>query len=74
MGHEFNPYIEDTRRPFWDANGETLRVVNESFLKDPRIDTVILPLFDGVTQIKWKHGFVETANAGVKIGDTGVPS
>lgn len=64
MGNEFNPYIEKIRRPFWEANGETLRKLNKSFLDDPRIDTLILPLFDGVTQIKWKAGYLERQEAG----------
>lgn len=59
MGNEFNPHVESLRRPFWEASGETLRKVNRSFLEDPRIDTLILPLFDGVTQIKWKAGYLE---------------
>ncbi|KAK3171658.1 hypothetical protein OEA41_003742 [Lepraria neglecta] len=64
MGNEFNPYIEKIRRPFWEANGETLRKLNKSFLDDPRIDTLILPLFDGVTQIKWRAGYLERQEAG----------
>ncbi len=59
MGNEFNPYMETIRRPFWEANGEVLRTLNNSFLEDPRIDTLILPLFDGVTQIKWKEGYLD---------------
>lgn len=62
MGDEFNPSIEQMRRPFWAANGETLRKLNQSFLEDKRIDTLILPLFDGVTQIKWKAGYLDAEN------------
>lgn len=60
LGSEFNTYLEKMRRPFWEASGESLRKVNDSYLEDPRIDTLILPLFDGVTQVKWKAGYLET--------------
>ena len=59
IGNDCNPYMENLRRPFWEANGETLRALNKSFVEDPRIDTLILPLFDGVTQIKWKEDYLE---------------
>ena len=59
MGKEFNPYLEKVRRPFWEANGETLRELNRSFVEDERIDTLLLPLFDGVTQIKWKQAYLD---------------
>ena len=60
MGDEFNPSMEQMRRPFWAAQGETMRKLNESFLKDPRIDTLLLPLFDGITQIKWRAGYLDS--------------
>ena len=63
MGNEFNPHLEKLRRPFWEMAGEALRKVNQIFLEDPRVDTLMLPLFDGVTQIKWKEGYL--ANAGL---------
>lgn len=59
MGNDFNPYLEPLRRPFWETAGEALRKVNQAFLEDPRVDTLMLPLFDGVTQIKWKEGYLE---------------
>ena len=63
MGNEFNTFTEKIRRPFWEGCGETLREVNKSFLNDPRIDTLILPLFDGVTQIKWRKEYIENLNS-----------
>lgn len=71
MGNEFNPYIEKVRRPFWEANGETLRKLNRSFVEDERIDTLLLPLFDGVTQIKWKQGYLEGKKAEGTEGPNG---
>ena len=59
MGSEFNPYLEPLRKPFWETAGEALRKVNKDFREDPRIDTVMLPLFDGITQIKWKEGHLD---------------
>ncbi|KAG8529638.1 uncharacterized protein KY384_005119 [Bacidia gigantensis] len=59
MGPEFNPHADKSRRPFWEAMGVTIRKLNVSFLEDPRIDVLLLPLFDGVTMIKWKEGYVE---------------
>ena len=55
FGEDFNPYVEKIRGPFWEASGETLRLINKNFVEDPRIDTLILPMFDGVTQIKWRE-------------------
>lgn len=59
MGSEFNPHADNARRPFWESMGKMLRELNDSFMYDPRIDTLLLPLFDGVTQIKWKEGYLD---------------
>ena len=59
IGKEFNPYIEPLRRPLWETAGEALRKNNKAFIEDPRVDTLCLPLFDGVTQIKWKEGYLD---------------
>ncbi|KAL8969998.1 MAG: hypothetical protein Q9183_001726 [Haloplaca sp. 2 TL-2023] len=57
VGNDFNPYLEPSWRPFWEAAGGTQRKTNQDFLEDPRVDALMLPLFDGVTQMKWKEGF-----------------
>ncbi|KAL8990205.1 MAG: hypothetical protein Q9177_001080 [Variospora cf. flavescens] len=58
MGNEFNPFLEKRRRPFWETAGKALGKVNqEDFVEDPRVVTLMLPLFDGMTQIKRKEGF-----------------
>ena len=59
MGNEFNPYLEPLRRPFWETAGEALRKNNKIFIEDPRVDTLMLPLFDGITQIKWNQGYLD---------------
>jgi len=56
IGKSFNPYLDRVMRPFWETNGEALREFNKGLLKDTRIDICLIPLFDGVTQIKWKEG------------------
>ncbi|KAL8822077.1 MAG: hypothetical protein Q9191_007181 [Dirinaria sp. TL-2023a] len=61
MGPEFNPFMEGFRRPFWEKSAETLRELNKSFLNDERIDCVLLPMFDGITQIKWRAAWLEKA-------------
>lgn len=66
MGNEFNTTTEKIRRPFWEANGETLRKLNKSFIDDPRIDTLILPLFDGVTQLKWNKDYLKDLERSLK--------
>ena len=34
-----------------------MRRFNEFCKEDPRIDNVLLPVYDGVTLIKWKKGY-----------------
>ncbi|KAI4199446.1 MAG: hypothetical protein LQ348_001885 [Seirophora lacunosa] len=65
MGDEFNPFLEERRRPFWEMAGAALRKVNQDFLEDPRVDALMLPLFDGVTQLKWKEGFLAKDNGAI---------
>ena len=59
MGSEFNSYLEPLRKPFWETAGEALRKVSKDFREGPRIDVVMLPLCDGITQIKWKEGHLD---------------
>jgi len=50
-----NPHLAEKVRPYWTANGKALRKFNSFAKNDPRIDTVLLPAFDGITLIKWKE-------------------
>ena len=59
MGSEFNPYLDPLRKPFWETIGEAMREVNKHYREDPRVDVLMLPVFDGVTQIKWKEGYLD---------------
>ncbi|MCJ1379247.1 hypothetical protein MMC17_002347 [Xylographa soralifera] len=49
-----NPILPDKVRPYWTECGKALRRFNTFCKNDPRIDTVLLPVFDGLTLIKWK--------------------
>jgi len=49
-----NPHLPEKVRPYWTENGKALRSFNNFCKNDPRIDTVLLPVYDGVTLIKWK--------------------
>ena len=44
--NEFGPSVEESTRQFGEADGETLRTLNKSLLEDPRIDALIIPLFE----------------------------
>jgi predicted O-methyltransferase YrrM len=48
-----NPSLPSKVRPYWTENGKALRKFCDFCKNDERIDVVLLPLFDGVTWIKW---------------------
>ncbi|MCJ1344982.1 hypothetical protein MMC31_003187 [Peltigera leucophlebia] len=49
-----NPELPANVRPYWTECGKALRRFNTFCRSDPRIDSVMLPVYDGVTLIKWK--------------------
>lgn len=49
-----NPELPDAIRPYWIDCGVALRTFNSFVINDPRVDVAMLPLFDGVSMIKWK--------------------
>ncbi|KAI4186228.1 MAG: hypothetical protein L6R41_003615 [Letrouitia leprolyta] len=49
-----NPGLPAKVRPYWTENGKALRRFNTFCKSDPRIDSILLPLYDGVTLIKWR--------------------
>ena len=69
VGEECNPYMEGFRRPFWEKSAETLREFNGHVVKDERVDCVLRPVFDGVTQIKWREGWLEKVDGKGKGGE-----
>ncbi|EEQ35643.1 O-methyltransferase [Microsporum canis CBS 113480] len=52
---ESNPTLPEKVRPYWTECGKALHKMNKFCKTDPRIDTVLLPLYDGITLIKWKQ-------------------
>ncbi|KAF3010364.1 hypothetical protein E8E14_009515 [Neopestalotiopsis sp. 37M] len=54
VGKDCAPWLNDHVRGYWQSCGEALDEFNTNLVKDPRVDVVVLPVFDGVTQIKWK--------------------
>ncbi|PGH33548.1 hypothetical protein GX50_03620 [[Emmonsia] crescens] len=54
-----NPTLSDSVRPYWTACGKALRQFNNAVIEDPRVDVVMLPVFDGVSFIKLKDQQME---------------
>ncbi|KAF2644122.1 O-methyltransferase [Massarina eburnea CBS 473.64] len=52
---EANPHLLEKVRPYWTECGKALRRFNTFCKSDPRIDTILMPVYDGVTFIKWKQ-------------------
>ena len=51
---DYNPQLPERVRPYWTANGKALRKFNTFVRNDPRVDVVLLPVFDGLTLVKLK--------------------
>lgn len=49
-----NPELDNSVRPYWTECGKALRKFNEYVVNDPRVDVIMLPVFDGISMIKWK--------------------
>ncbi|EDN03975.1 conserved hypothetical protein [Histoplasma mississippiense (nom. inval.)] len=43
-----NPTLPDSVRPYWTECGRALRHFNNAVIEDPRVDVVMLPVFDGL--------------------------
>lgn len=54
ISSDSNPTLPSKVRPYWIECGKALDKFNKFCQEDPRIDTVLLPLYDGITLIKWK--------------------
>ncbi|PWY91341.1 putative SAM-dependent O-methyltransferase [Aspergillus sclerotioniger CBS 115572] len=54
LGQEFAPHLSNAVRPYWTANGVALDHFTKFLLEDERVSTVLLPLFDGVSFVKWR--------------------
>ena len=66
-----NPELDNSVRPYWTECGKALRKFNEFVASDARVDVTILPLFDGVSMIKWKldagKGSIEVDRIGAGV-------
>ena len=60
LGKDYNPHLDSSDRSFWETKGEAMRKAHEYLLSDMRLDVLMLPLFDGMIQIKWKPGYFNT--------------
>ncbi|KAH8163412.1 hypothetical protein CIB48_g4822 [Xylaria polymorpha] len=40
--------------PYWIECGKAMKKLNEFCKKDPRIDILVIPLYDGMSILKWK--------------------
>jgi predicted O-methyltransferase YrrM len=69
LGKDMNPSLSNAVRPYWTACGRALAKFNEFVANDGRVDVTVLPLFDGVSQIKWKDS-VSSGN-GYQNGSNG---
>ncbi|KAH6614363.1 O-methyltransferase [Chaetomium sp. MPI-SDFR-AT-0129] len=54
ISEDCNPHLPEKVRPYWTANGKALQKFNTFLKNDPRVDVVLLPVFDGLTLIKLK--------------------
>lgn len=39
----------------WVQAGELMQAFNRALMDDPRIDVTLLPIFDGVSRVRWKR-------------------
>ncbi|KAK8095675.1 o-methyltransferase domain-containing protein [Apiospora kogelbergensis] len=54
IGADCAPWVNDHIRQYWLSCGQALDGFNTRLIQDPRVEVVVLPVFDGVSQIKWK--------------------
>ncbi|KAL8877427.1 MAG: hypothetical protein Q9192_008668 [Flavoplaca navasiana] len=60
-----NPELDNSVRPYWTECGKALQKFNEYVVNDPRVDVTMLPVFDGVSMIKWKVDALNTTGKSV---------
>lgn len=59
ISEKANPYLLDDVRSYWTKCGQALDKFNSYIASDPRVDVTIIPVFDGVSQIKWKLDYIK---------------
>lgn len=55
IGEDMAPWVNDHIRQYWLSCGKALDEFNTRLVDDPRVDVLILPVFDGVTQVRWRN-------------------
>ncbi|KAI0171909.1 hypothetical protein GGR52DRAFT_548274 [Hypoxylon sp. FL1284] len=43
-----------TQLAHWEASGELMKQFNIAMKNDKRVDTLVLPMFDGISEIRWR--------------------
>ncbi|KAL1615418.1 putative secondary metabolism biosynthetic enzyme [Neofusicoccum ribis] len=56
VGKDVSPNLSNAVRPYWTACGKALAKFNDYVFENEQVDVAVLPLFDGISQIKWKAG------------------
>ncbi|KAK4174352.1 S-adenosyl-L-methionine-dependent methyltransferase [Triangularia setosa] len=54
VGPDCAPWLNDHVHPYWLGCGQALDQFNSGLIEDSRIDVLLLPVFDGVSQIRWR--------------------
>ncbi|KAH8883270.1 O-methyltransferase [Thozetella sp. PMI_491] len=49
------PHLKQELVPYWIECGKAMKKLNEFCRNDPRIDSLVLPLYDGMSILKWKQ-------------------
>lgn len=49
------PHLRKDLVPYWIECGKAMRKLNEFCRRDSRIDSLVLPLYDGMSILKWKQ-------------------
>ncbi|KAK8043256.1 o-methyltransferase domain-containing protein [Apiospora phragmitis] len=55
IGADCAPWVNDHVRPYWLGCGQALDGFNTRLVQDERVDVVVLPVFDGISQIRWRN-------------------
>ena len=49
--------VDPSRLKHWISAGKLVNEFNAHVLNDARVDVLILPIFDGVSEIRWKRDY-----------------
>lgn len=47
--------IDGEHLTHWQESGELMKVFNTAMSQDQRVETLILPVFDGISEIRWRN-------------------